>query len=54
VWAQYPCNDGDRVESQRLVYADGREENRLVKIIKGEIVATRLLTADDDIFDFTI
>jgi hypothetical protein len=54
VWAQYQCNDGDRVESQRLVYADGREENRLVKIIKGEIVATRLLTADDDIFDFTI
>jgi hypothetical protein len=54
VWAKYPCGDGDRIEYQRLVYADGREENRIVKIVKGEIVGSRLASVGDDPFDFSI
>lgn len=54
VWAQYPCGNGDRVESQRIVYADGSEGTRIVKIINGEIVASRMATPDDDPLDFSI
>lgn len=54
VWAQYPCGNGDRVESQRIVYADGSEGTRIVKIVNGEIVASRMATPNDHPFDLRI
>lgn len=53
VWAQYPCGNGDRVESQRLIYDDGTEVTRIVKIVNGEIVASRIANHDNPL-DFSI
>lgn len=48
VWANHPCGNGDRIENQRIQFEDGTIATRVVKIVRGEIVATREPNSDTE------